>query len=298
MWGTPKRLILWSEFLLATFLLVCPVFQAAHSRRRQVIRLDLSPKYDRSITTFSPEGRLLQVEYGMEASSRGEIVAAILHPDGVVFAIGSKAAPEKVHRIDAHVYMITVGLGPDARFLASNLRIACQNFRLTNGEAPTVKEVATIAAQMQHDLTKTGGTRPLGCTALIAGIDPCPVKVGANGDNHSFVGELKLFQTDPGGIVEECFYCAAGKSRSQVMKELGNLQERVRPIERKSLHETALNLALSVIGVKDKALESPDSISVWIIRPYRSRRGGAETVWIDHINRSSAKQLTFQLENL
>ena len=68
-----------------------------------------------------------------------------------------------------------------------------------------------MAASLQHELTRTPGARPLGCTAILAGVD-------------NLTG-LKLFQTDSGGILEECFYCAAGKGQEKAMSSLDSLIE-------------------------------------------------------------------------
>ena len=55
------------------------VVHAAHSRRRPVYRRS-GPVYDREITTFTEDGRLAQVEYGLEASIRGSTIGAIRIP--------------------------------------------------------------------------------------------------------------------------------------------------------------------------------------------------------------------------
>lgn len=46
----------------------------------------MSGRYDSRTTTFSPEGRLYQVEYAMEAISQAGAAVGILASDGVVLA--------------------------------------------------------------------------------------------------------------------------------------------------------------------------------------------------------------------
>ena len=42
----------------------------------------MSRRYDQSTTTFSPEGRLHQVEYAMEAINNAGTCVGIVSPDG------------------------------------------------------------------------------------------------------------------------------------------------------------------------------------------------------------------------
>lgn len=186
------KLTISSRAICVLFLLLFSTFtvDSAHSRRRAVSYRGME-RYDRSITTFSPDGRLEQVEYGMEASLRGSTVAAMQTPDGICFLV-KNSSHGKVHRLDHHLWLVTAGLSGDSRLLASVLRDSCQKLRLNFGEAPTVKEVARLAGQVQHELTRTGGRRPLGCTAIVIGIDP-------SSDEES-LGTPRLFQTDPGGV--------------------------------------------------------------------------------------------------
>ena len=44
-------------------------------------------EYDRGVNTFSPEGRLFQVEYAIEAIKLGSTAIAIRTSDGVVLAV-------------------------------------------------------------------------------------------------------------------------------------------------------------------------------------------------------------------
>ena len=222
-----------SVFIVAASIVIVNVWQiptksfvdAAHSARRRLVSSpgSNSEKYDREITTFSPDGRLLQVEYAMEAARRGSSVMGVkishLLPAGqnpnnnnkqnkdmiivCVESSSSSSSPAsstspsdgKVHRIDDHVWMMTSGLSGDARFLATLARHWCQKYKQTYGEAPTPQQVATdCIATYHHDLTRRSGVRPLGCSALIVGVN-------SRGDESNFGGAVSMYQVEPGGGV-------------------------------------------------------------------------------------------------
>ena len=48
-------------------------------------------EYDRGVNTFSPEGRLFQVEYAIEAIKLGSTAIAIKTREGVVLAVEKRA---------------------------------------------------------------------------------------------------------------------------------------------------------------------------------------------------------------
>ena len=232
--------------------------QAAHSRRRRVVTTpngNAASKYDRSITTFDPQGRLQQLQYSLLAtqSKQTKNVLAVLVKDhensdatGIYLIVergsllpGSSLAPPscryKVHRLDDDSFMITTGFMGDGALLVQALRQYCQEYKFQNAQAPTVRQLADYCAyNLQHALTYTGGARPLACTVLLLGREGGRgVRRTPKGQEHPSTSEpmneetldedfdgLRIYRCQPGGTVEDCRYCAAGRNQAELLQRL------------------------------------------------------------------------------
>ena len=125
-----------------------------------------------------------------------------------------------------------------------------------------------MTADFYHQLTRMGGCRPLGCTAMLLGVD------------ESFTS---LFRTDPGGGLEECRFAAAGSSQDTMGRELvafvASLDEKSDSNEKdsdadKSMADRVLRLLdKSGKSRKGKTIEG-STLDVWTIQPMKHRRGG------------------------
>lgn len=247
-----------------------------------MIRRETEPKYDRTITTFSEDGRLLQVEYGMKAASRGDTVAAMATDDLCCVSVSSS---DKVHRIDRHILLVTSGLVGDGLAMAAALRNACQRHRLSLGEAPTVQEVSRMAAQIQHDLTRTSGNRPLGCTCIIIGID--------TSFDDEVPGVVRLFQTEPGGIVEECRFCAAGKNSAPAMSSLESLHEVIVKLQDQTdvVREACSGVVRAVLSeTSTNPSGGRQTADLWMLRSDPNRPGKQHLLCVKGIDETSANQ--------
>lgn len=266
--GLPRTII---QSILC-FAFVSHFSSAAHSRRRVIVRSAPEVHYDRSITTFDPSGLLLQVEYGLEASLRGESVVAVLQDDGSILVLLSRptnsvSTSSKVHRIDEHLWLFTAGLSGDARFLASYIRSAARQHRLSFGEPMTVQELARSVADVQHELTQKAGARPLGCTAIVVGTDPA----------YKVAGACRLFRSNPGGILEDCLYCCAGQDQERLMSKLQESYDTIRKSEtRDAIQE--------LLSVRESSTENKEAsgFDLWFFRPNAERRGKTQaTCFLD-----------------
>ncbi|MFA4887229.1 MAG: archaeal proteasome endopeptidase complex subunit alpha [Candidatus Nanoarchaeia archaeon] len=135
--------------------------------------------YDRSSTMFSPDGRLLQVEYAKKAVRQGTTSMGIACKDGVVLLADKRIiepliipeSVEKVFQIDDHIGASATGFLMDGRVLIERAQVLCQQHRVTyDGPMDTLSLVKEIA-NMKQAFTQYGGARPFGVSILFAGVD-------------------------------------------------------------------------------------------------------------------------------
>lgn len=134
--------------------------------------------YDNDVTTWSPQGRLYQLEYAMEAVKQGSATIGLKnrHDCAVLAALKRSTSELSAHQkkiipIDEHVGMSIAGLTADARLLAKYLRNECINERYAHEQAlPTNRLVGNLDLKMQLS-TQRYDRRPYGVGILVAGFD-------------------------------------------------------------------------------------------------------------------------------
>ncbi len=135
--------------------------------------------YDRSITMFSPEGRLYQVEYALEAVRRGTLCIGLKSNAGAVIITRKKFSKlmdsstiQKLFIIDQHIGCSISGLHADSRILVDYARVQCQVHRLTYSEPVRIQTITRKLADIKQQYSQHGGVRPFGSALLIIGVDP------------------------------------------------------------------------------------------------------------------------------
>ncbi|ODV86156.1 hypothetical protein CANARDRAFT_27420 [[Candida] arabinofermentans NRRL YB-2248] len=166
--------------------------------------------YDNDATTFSPTGRIFQIEYALEAIKQGSAAVGLVSKTHVVLVALKRNAEElgsyqkKIIKIDNHMGIALAGLAPDARVLSNFLRQQAMSSKMVfNRPIPVIKAVHSIADKAQNN-TQSAGGRPYGVGLLVAGVD-------ATGTH--------LFEFQPSGSVLEYFGAAIG-ARSQAARTL------------------------------------------------------------------------------
>jgi len=141
-------------------------------------------EYDRGVNTFSPEGRLFQVEYAIEAIKLGSTAIGIQTSEGVVLAVEKRVTSplmepttiEKIVEIDNHIGCAVSGLMADSRTMVDRARVEAQNHWFTYNEKMSVESVAQAVSNLaiqfgDSDNDGNAMSRPFGVAILFAGID-------------------------------------------------------------------------------------------------------------------------------
>lgn len=164
-------------------------------------------KYEFSLTTFNPSGKLLQIEYALRAVQSGSLCLGIKTKDGVVLGAEKKLPPlldpatvSKLSFVTEKIGLTYAGMGPDSRVLLRKGRKAGQAYQLQHQESIPVAQMVRELASIMQEYTQMGGVRPFGTSLLVAGYDH-------NGP--------QLYQVDPSGSFWAWKATALGKCMSR-----------------------------------------------------------------------------------
>lgn len=134
-------------------------------------------QYDSDVTVWSPQGRLHQVEYAMEAVKLGSATVGLKNKEYAVLIALKRASSElssyqkKIISIDDHLGISIAGITADARILSRYMRQECLNYKYSyDDNYPVGRLIANVGNKMQV-CTQRYDRRPYGVGLLVAGYD-------------------------------------------------------------------------------------------------------------------------------
>lgn len=183
-------------------------------------------QYDSDVTVWSPQGRLHQVEYAMEAVKLGSATVSLKNKTHAVLIALKRASSElaayqkKIIPIDSHIGVTISGLTADARILSRYMRQECLNYKYS---LDTLMPVSRLISQLGNKMqicTQRYDRRPYGVGLLVAGYD----EQGPH-----------IYQTCPSANYFDCKAMAIG-ARSQSARTY--LEKHFSELQSASLEET------------------------------------------------------------
>lgn len=222
--------------------------------------------YDRTIVVFSPDGRLLQVEYAREMVKSGTTAIGVTAKDAVVLGTIKIAVPlaepdsyKKIYKIDDHIAAVSSGSLADSRNLVNKARVRAQVNALTYGEPISVSSLTTFICDQKHLVTQYAGVRPYGVGMLIGGVD----------------GEPNLFETEPSGTMigwkAQAIGRGATKARAVLKKDYKDglptenaIKVLVKALKSGEKEVKANNTEIAVIGKKGYKKLTPEEVKKYV----------------------------------
>ncbi|KAJ4825732.1 hypothetical protein Tsubulata_035305 [Turnera subulata] len=164
-------------------------------------------QYSFSLTTFSPSGKLVQIEHALTAVGSGQTSLGIKAANGVVIATEKKlpsnlvdeSSVQKIQCLTPNIGVVYSGMGPDFRVLVRKSRKQAEQYHRLYKEAIPVTQLVRETAAVMQEFTQSGGVRPFGVSLLVAGYD----------DKGP-----QLYQVDPSGSYFSWKASAMGKNVS------------------------------------------------------------------------------------
>lgn len=135
--------------------------------------------YDRTATVFSPDGRILQVDYGEKTVRLGSASIGMVCADGV-FILADKRiedkliipkSSQKIAEVDDHVFISAAGIVSDARVLTERAQLVAQQHKVTYDSPIEPELIIKEIANIKQQFTQYGGARPFGVSMMVAGLN-------------------------------------------------------------------------------------------------------------------------------
>jgi proteasome alpha subunit len=211
--------------------------------------------YDRASTVFSPDGRLFQVEYALQAIQMGGTAVAVTYDTGIVFVafrnlpvslLADAGSVEKSFAVDSGLGCVTAGLIADSRVLVEFLRVEAQRHRITFGEPAPYALLGHALGTLLQQFTQFGGTRPFAVSLLLGGF---------NGRTPG------LIELDPSGATIGWKAYAIGRNRRAVADFL---EEKVTD---KLTEDAAFKLAVQAVAEGSPTPFQAEALDAAILEP-------------------------------
>lgn len=213
----------------------------------------MARRYDSRTTMFSPEGRLYQVEYAMEAIGHAGTCLGILAQDGILLAAERRNTnklldevfhSEKIYHLHDDMACSVAGITSDANVLTKELRLIGQRYYYKYGESMPCEQLVSHLCDIKQAYTQYGGKRPFGVSILYIGWDK---ELG-----------YQLYQSDPSGNYSGWKATCIGNNASAAVSQLKQEYK-----EGEMTLKDALDLAVKVLSkTLDMTKLTPDKIEI------------------------------------
>ncbi|KAM0672187.1 subunit alpha of proteasome [Ordospora colligata] len=207
--------------------------------------------FEEQLAVFSPDGRLIQVEYAQQASEQGSLVVFAVGSEEIVVSLERKTGnrllieePKMFMINEAQgIWMSYSGFKPDAYLVMNVARMICTSYKSSTGEDITIDQLARRVGEYKQRYTVVYHQRPFGVRTVLFGLSAKPI----------------AYVIEPDGNFSE-FYCGAIGQKSQKVCEYLEKEERSDLVR------------LTILGLMEVVQSDPNKISTFVISKEECKR--------------------------
>jgi len=209
--------------------------------------------YDQSTTTYSPDGRVFQIEYAAKAVENSGTAVGIRCKDGVVMGVEKpklskmlvEGSNRRVFTIDKQSGMCVSGLQADGRQIVNYTREESINYLDFYGSPIPGNILCDRVAGLMHFYTLSWQVRPFGAQALLC-------NYGEDGP--------QLYHIDTHGVSHRFFATAMGKGKNGAKSALEKLN-----LETLTAREAVFEVTKILYAQHDPAKDKPMEVELsWV----------------------------------
>jgi len=209
-----------------------------------------SAGFDRSITIFSPEGRLYQVEYAFKAINQSGLTSIGVRGKDSACVITQRKIPDKlvdeetvshIYRVTKHSGCVMTGMIADSDMQVSRARYEAADYKYHYGYEMPPDMISKRLADIGQSYTQIAHMRPLGCCLIMIGWDE---EKGA-----------QLYRVDPAGFFCGFRACSAGTKQTESNNYLEKKIKKNSMMNETEVIQTAIAALSSVLAVDFKPSE-------------------------------------------
>ena len=234
--------------------------------------------YDRAITMFSPDGRLLQVEYAKKTVKQGTTAIGMVCKDGIILVADKRIVDklmvaesvEKIFQVDEHIGATLSGLVSDGRILIERAQLKAQQHRVTYDSQIDVLSIVKEVCDLKQLCTQSGGLRPFGVSVMFAGVD----ETGP-----------KLFVTEPSGIYFRYKAAVMGENEDEINEELQKQYKDTLTINE------GLKMAVNILKQVGGNTFKIDNLDVAIVRSENCKVNTSKSCKFEKLDNAQIKEL-------
>ncbi|CAO3687454.1 unnamed protein product [Umbelopsis ramanniana] len=134
-------------------------------------------QYDNDVSTWSPQGRIHQLEYALEAVKQGSAAVGLRSKDYAVLLVLKRSSGElasyqkKLIKVDDHMGIAIAGLTSDARDISNFMRTEAMRSKMLFDQPLPVGRIVSAIGDKAQKRTVMYGERPFGVGLLVIGYD-------------------------------------------------------------------------------------------------------------------------------